>query len=350
VFPSAAGFTTGNCVKATVSGTTLTFADQGSTCGGAGGSPGGSNTQVQFNDAGAFGGDADFAWDKTNNYLMVSGRYNTKNNGGTEIPLIYYEPALGYVCIQNCLGASENLVISGKSASPNTPLAVQMGTNQLQFRVTDHTIYLGTWAFGASNNYYTDTITVADKVGNDTALALIPNSSQSSSSAMFKIRNDDNTANALALSKSGIATTYNSVSTAGPGVVPVYGVISSTGQTASISTATLCGSASCTAGQYVIQAYMSSTATCATPGPGAVSIGLAWTDETGAKTATFPLSPNGSTTLGTTMGLGVNTNYATGTFNMYSAGSAAIQYSTTYTACTSGTGTYTIRLSAARVL
>lgn len=39
--------------------------------GGAGGSPGGSSTQVQFNDGGAFGGDAGFTWDKTNDILTV---------------------------------------------------------------------------------------------------------------------------------------------------------------------------------------------------------------------------------------------------------------------------------------
>jgi hypothetical protein len=39
--------------------------------GGGGGSPGGSDTQIQFNDAGAFGGDADFTWDKTTNQLTL---------------------------------------------------------------------------------------------------------------------------------------------------------------------------------------------------------------------------------------------------------------------------------------
>jgi hypothetical protein len=43
--------------------------------GGGGGTPGGSNTQVQFNDSSAFGGDADLTWDKTNNVLTTTGRY-----------------------------------------------------------------------------------------------------------------------------------------------------------------------------------------------------------------------------------------------------------------------------------
>ncbi len=40
---------------------------------GAGGTPGGSNKQVQFNDSGSFGADADFIWDKTSNTLSLSG-------------------------------------------------------------------------------------------------------------------------------------------------------------------------------------------------------------------------------------------------------------------------------------
>jgi len=41
--------------------------------GGGGGSPGGSDTQVQFNDGGSFGGDSDMVWNKTTNVLTVNG-------------------------------------------------------------------------------------------------------------------------------------------------------------------------------------------------------------------------------------------------------------------------------------
>ena len=40
--------------------------------GGGGGAPGGANTQVQFNDGGVFGGDADFTFDKATNLLSAS--------------------------------------------------------------------------------------------------------------------------------------------------------------------------------------------------------------------------------------------------------------------------------------
>lgn len=60
-----------------LSGTTLN-----ATGGGGGSSPGGSNTQVQFNDSGAFGGDVDLTWNKTTNVLTVGGDVNL-NDGGT---------------------------------------------------------------------------------------------------------------------------------------------------------------------------------------------------------------------------------------------------------------------------
>ena len=60
------------------SGGTLTAIATGS---GGSGTPGGSTTQVQFNDAGAFAGDTDLTWDKTTNVLTVSGDVNL-NDGG----------------------------------------------------------------------------------------------------------------------------------------------------------------------------------------------------------------------------------------------------------------------------
>ncbi|MEM3036128.1 MAG: hypothetical protein QXS18_04910 [Thermoplasmata archaeon] len=38
---------------------------------GGGGTPGGQDTQVQFNDNGSFAGDSEFTWDKTNKKLTV---------------------------------------------------------------------------------------------------------------------------------------------------------------------------------------------------------------------------------------------------------------------------------------
>ena len=52
------------------------------------GAPGGSTTQIQFNDAGSFGADADFAWDKTNNDLTLGG-----TDTGITINAITNEPS-----------------------------------------------------------------------------------------------------------------------------------------------------------------------------------------------------------------------------------------------------------------
>jgi hypothetical protein len=54
-------------------GSGLSFSGGALTASGGGGSPGGSNTQLQFNDSGSFGGDADLTWDKTSNVLTVTG-------------------------------------------------------------------------------------------------------------------------------------------------------------------------------------------------------------------------------------------------------------------------------------
>lgn len=42
--------------------------------GGGGGTPGGADTQIQFNDGGSFGGDAQLVWDKTANLLTLTGK------------------------------------------------------------------------------------------------------------------------------------------------------------------------------------------------------------------------------------------------------------------------------------
>jgi hypothetical protein len=49
--------------------------------GGGSGTPGGSDTQVQFNDAGAFAGDADLTWNSTTNVLGVTGDVNLSDGG-----------------------------------------------------------------------------------------------------------------------------------------------------------------------------------------------------------------------------------------------------------------------------
>lgn len=84
--------------------------------------PGGSNTQVQFNDAGAFGGDAGMTYDAANDALTVAGRIIT--------PVI--RPASDSttaVRIQNAAGTTSPLVIdttNGRVGINGTPSSARL--------------------------------------------------------------------------------------------------------------------------------------------------------------------------------------------------------------------------------
>lgn len=86
--------------KIVVSNGTLTDDGQGQvtlTTGGGGGTPGGSDTQVQFNDAGSsFGGDAGLVFNKTTNKLTVTGETEIDgdlNHDGANIGFFATAPA-----------------------------------------------------------------------------------------------------------------------------------------------------------------------------------------------------------------------------------------------------------------
>jgi hypothetical protein len=145
----------------------------------------------------------------------------------------------------------------------------------------------------------------------------------------------------------------NGASTFGQLVRSQPSPISLTGQVAAITTATLCAAAAgaCNvAGMYRATFYLDSSVTCATPGPAAVAVSITFTDEVGTKSAqTVPLDVTGATSLSGTLPLGNTTGNATGTTSFWSTGASAIQYATTYTACTTGTGTYSIRAAVERL-
>lgn len=118
--------------------------------------------------------------------------------------------------------------------------------------------------------------------------------------------------------------------------IPLSGKVSAVAQSASITTANLVASA--TAGQYDISYYLDSSAICATPGPAQVVLTVSWTDEVGAKSTTVTLA------LGAT-----STAPQKGSVMLWNNAVANITYATAYTACTSGTGTYGLRMSARQV-
>lgn len=67
-------------------------APQWTTVSGGSGTPGGSNTQIQFNDSSAFGGDADLTWNKTTNVLGVTGDVNLSDGGSFTTTLQTIQP------------------------------------------------------------------------------------------------------------------------------------------------------------------------------------------------------------------------------------------------------------------
>ncbi len=143
---------------------------------------------------------------------------------------------------------------------------------------------------------------------------------------------------------SGTATTYNGKATAGIGLAPVYGTVSSTGLTSAVGSTTLCASATCGAGEYEVNYYLDSTLPCTTAGSASASLTIGWTDETSAKTLQVPLSGAGVSG-GNSIALGNTANFGNGAITLWSTGSANVTYSTSYTGCTTGTGTYAVRIA-----
>jgi len=78
--------------------------------GGGNGSPGGSNTQIQFNDAGSFGGDAGFTYDKNTNTLYVE-NISAGNSPDDTIT------ASGNLNVLGNISAVENIVANGNVTS-----------------------------------------------------------------------------------------------------------------------------------------------------------------------------------------------------------------------------------------
>ena len=55
---------------------------QGISGGGGGGTPGGANTQIQFNDTSAFGGSANLTFNKANSMMVMTGNVKMQSNSG----------------------------------------------------------------------------------------------------------------------------------------------------------------------------------------------------------------------------------------------------------------------------
>jgi hypothetical protein len=94
--------------------------------------------------------------------------------------------------------------------------------------------------------------------------------------------------------------------------------------------------------------YLDSRATCSSPGNATAALTIGWKDETSTKTIRVPLSGAGIAG-GNSLSLGDSSNFGSGEISLWSAGDAAITYSTTYSACTKGSGSYAVRVSVEKI-
>jgi hypothetical protein len=100
-------------------------------------SPGGSDTEIQYNDDGAFGGSADLTWDDTGKVLEVGGDINLDDGGTYETTLqvvtptanrtISFPDATGTVAL--VAGSSSQVVYNNAGANAGTSTITYDGTN-----------------------------------------------------------------------------------------------------------------------------------------------------------------------------------------------------------------------------
>lgn len=127
-----------------------------------------------------------------------------------------------------------------------------------------------------------------------------------------------------------------------------HGAVSLIGQASSIAVKSLCANGSCGVGQYRIAYYLDSIGTCASPGNAGVVLAIGWKDETAVRMLKVPLSGSGIAN-SDTVKLGAPANFGGGEIFVWSKGDAAITYSTSYTPCSSGSGTYALRIVAEKL-
>ena len=125
--------TTGTSGAATFNGTTLNIPQY--TGGGGGGTPGGSTTQVQFNNAGAFGGSANFTWDGTNAQIGATGALRFADSDSSNYVSFKAPASIGSNVNWTLpstdgtngqvLGTNGSGVLSWVSAAPTAPTSVE---------------------------------------------------------------------------------------------------------------------------------------------------------------------------------------------------------------------------------
>jgi hypothetical protein len=160
----------------------LTWAPGGNG-GGGNGTPGGANTQVQFNDQGNFGGDAGFIYNKTTNILSVSGNIVSNNFIGSGNIVIANISANGNITANYFIGDGSQITnVSATTSNSanyagNVTVAAQPNITSLgtltSLSVTGNVsanYFLGNGAFltGVGNANFTPIANFANFAGNVT--------------------------------------------------------------------------------------------------------------------------------------------------------------------------------------
>jgi hypothetical protein len=128
--------------------------------GGGGGTPGGSDTQVQFNNAGAFGGSVDLTWDDTGKVLGVVGDIDLDDGGTYTTTLQTITPTAARTISFPDATGTVALVAGSSGQVPYNDAGVQAGGN-LGYDAT-------TGAFG----YISGTGTITQATNKATAVTL----------------------------------------------------------------------------------------------------------------------------------------------------------------------------------
>jgi hypothetical protein len=128
--------------------------------GGGGGTPGGSDTQVQFNNAGAFGGSVDLTWDDTGKVLGVGGDIDLDDGGTYTTTLQTITPTAARTISFPDATGTVALVAGSSGQVPYNDAGVQAGGN-LGYDAT-------TGAFG----YISGTGTITQATNKATAVTL----------------------------------------------------------------------------------------------------------------------------------------------------------------------------------
>jgi hypothetical protein len=80
--------------------------------GGGGGTPGGSDTQIQFNDGGSFGGDSALTWDKTNNKMTIASGTLTTSQPALNITQTWNDGAVTFTGMNIAITSTASVAAS----------------------------------------------------------------------------------------------------------------------------------------------------------------------------------------------------------------------------------------------